>query len=226
MKRHHVLNPGAVVGCDRLRLVRFSYFGFDGKIHANGGIVVLDAAAEHTGKLFDKLRERRFPISKAVLMNAYDGDDDASIADNNTSAFNDRNVEESRSKSMHAFGLAIDINPVQNPYIVRSGSNTKVSPPAGAAYLNRRANASTKRLQLGMAEGVLDVFAAHGFTVWGGTWRTDVDYQHFQVSRGLAAQLIKSSPSQAQALFNHHVERYRVCRAASGNARRAACLGD
>jgi len=226
MKRHHVLNPGAVVGCDRLRLVRFSYFGFDGKIHANGEIVVLDAAAEHTGKLFDELREKRFPIAKAVLMNAYDGDDDASIADNNTSAFNDRNVEGSGSKSVHAFGLAIDINPVQNPYVVRSGSKTKVSPHTGAAYLNRLANAPAKRLPLGMAEAVLDVFAAHGFTVWGGYWRTGIDYQHFQVSRTLAGQLIKSSPAAAQALFDPHIERYRACRAANRKVSQSVCVGE
>jgi hypothetical protein len=205
MKLHHVLNPGAVVGCDRLRLVSFRYIGFDGQLHNDGEIVVMDAVADHVLEIFVTLRNRRFPIERAKLMNSYDGNDDASIADNNTSSFNDRKVAGTTAISLHAYGLAIDVNPIQNPYVEHSRGILTFSPKAGARYADR------KRIQSGMAETVVDVFADHGFATWGGHWRT-ADYQHFQVSRKMADQLARRSPVEAQALFDRYVEVYRACR--------------
>src|SRR5215470_19718540 len=98
--------------------------------------MVMDAAAESVLRIFTKLRKMRFPIAKARLINHYDGDDDASIADNNTSAFNSRNVAGTNTLSLHAYGLAIDLNPLQNPYVQHSGGKLIFSPPAGAAYTN------------------------------------------------------------------------------------------
>jgi D-alanyl-D-alanine carboxypeptidase len=205
MKLHHVLNPGAVVGCDRLRLVNFGYIGFDGQLHNDGEIVVMDAVADHVLKIFVTLRNRRFPIEKAKLMNSYDGNDDASMVDNNTSAFNDRKVAGTTAISVHAYGLAIDVNPIQNPYVEHSRGILTFSPKAGARYADR------KRTQSGMAETVVDVFADHGFATWGGHWRS-ADYQHFQVSRKMADQLARRSSAEAQTLFDRYVEAYRACR--------------
>src|SRR5262245_55737175 len=137
MKKHNVVKAGAVVGCARLKLIKFPYLGFDGATHTDGEIMVMDAAAENVLHIFARLREISFPIAKARLINHYDGDDDASIADNNTSAFNSRNVAGTNSLSLHAYGLAIDLNPLQNPYVERSEGKLKFSPPAGAAYANR-----------------------------------------------------------------------------------------
>jgi hypothetical protein len=212
MKTHHVIRAGAPVGCERLSLVKFSYLGFDGSIHGDGEIMVMDAAAENVLWIFNKLRDMRFPIAKAKLINQYDGNDDASIADNNTSAFNSRNVAGTNSLSLHAYGLAIDINPVQNPYVQRAGSKLTFSPPASAAYANRLNGQPERRLRLGMAEAVIDAFADEGFTIWGGTWKTVIDYQHFQVSRSLARELARLTPARAKAVFGQHVERYRACR--------------
>jgi hypothetical protein len=134
------------------------------------------------------------------------------MADNNTSAFNARNVAGSNSLSLHAYGLAIDINPIQNPYAKRSGTRLTFSPPAGVEYANRFNDRPGKKARSGMAESIIDVFADEGFLIWGGYWDDPIDYQHFQVNRGLAEHLARLSPAQARAAFEQHVERYRACR--------------
>jgi hypothetical protein len=224
MKQHRVMNPGAPVACDRLRLVQFGYVGFDGQSHGDGEVVVMDAVADHILQIFATLRTRGFPIARARLMNAYNGDDDASMDQNNTSALNVRRVAGGGSISLHAYGVAIDLNPIQNPYVERSGGTVVVSPKAGAGYVNRKSQ------RPGMAEAVIDVFADHGLSVWGGNWISAIDYQHFQVGRGLAYQLARLSAADARALFERHVERYRSCLQASARradtARRACAAVD
>ncbi|MBV9393299.1 MAG: M15 family metallopeptidase [Methylobacteriaceae bacterium] len=195
MKAHRVMRADAPVGCERLALVRFTYIGFDGREHADGELVVLDALADQVARIFAALRARRFPLQQARLMNAYDGDDDASMDANNTSAFNDRNVVGTQSISMHAYGAAIDINPVQNPAYDRVNGMRVLVPQAGAAYAQR------SPLRSGMAESVTQVFAAHGFTVWGGRFR-DPDYQHFTIPRALSQKLIRLPPREARAMFD------------------------
>src|ERR1043166_6429911 len=211
MKKHNVIRAGAIVGCERLKLIKVPYVGFDGATRTDGEIMVMDAAAENVLRIFARLRDMGFPFAKARLINHYDGSDDASIAANNTSAFNSRNVAGTSSLSLHAHGLAIDINPVQNPYVQRSGGKSIFNPPASVAYADRLNGQPGKRLRLGMAEAVIDVFADEGFFIWGGHWRSP-DYQHFQVSRELAQQLARFSPAQARAVFRQHVERYRASR--------------
>lgn len=225
MKAHNVIRAGAVVGCERLSLIRFSYVGYDGGVHADGEIMVMDAVAENVLRIFTKLREMRFPIAKARLINNYDGNDDASIADDNTSAFNSRNVAGTNALSLHAYGLAIDLNPLENPYVQYSGGKPIFSPPAGAAYTNRLKGQPEKQFRLGLAEAVIDVFADEGFVVWGGTWKSSTDYQHFQVGRGLAAQLARLAPGEAKTAFTQHVERYRACRRKGGaGSDRSSCI--
>jgi len=226
MKLHHVLNPRAPVGCERLKLIKFEYFGFDGRSHDDGEMVIMDATAGHVLGIFDALRSMQFPIAKARLMNNYDGNDDASMADNNTSAFNVREIAGGGAVSLHAYGLAIDINPIQNPYAKRSGRTLTFSPPAGAAYANRLNERPGKAVRPGMAEAVIDVFAENGFLIWGGYWDDPIDYQHFQVSRGLAQQLAQMPAAQAQALFEERIQRYRRCRSAAdqGRASRLHCI--
>ena len=105
------------------------------------------------------------------------------------------------SISLHAYGAAIDINPVQNPYIKRFGARLAVSPRAGRGYLDR------KNRKEGMAEPVVELFAEHGFSIWGGCWRNPTDYQHFQISRRLAQELARLSAKDAKARFEQHVRR-------------------
>jgi hypothetical protein len=210
MKAHHVLNKGAPLGCDRLSLVQFGYIGFDKRTHGDGKLVVMDAVAEHVMQIFSTLRERGFPIARAQLMNKYEGNDEASMADNNTSALNVRQVAGGGSISLHAYGAAIDINPVQNPYIKRLGARLAVSPRAGRGYMDR------KNRKEGMAEPAVELFAEHGFSIWGGCWRNPTDYQHFQISRRLAQELARLSVKDAKARFEQHVRDSRACRRAAG----------
>jgi len=217
------MTPVSPLSCARLRLVTVRYVGFDGRDHSDGEIVVMDAAAEYVQRIFDKLHEMRFPIAKVRLMNHYNGNDSASTRDNNTSSFNARKSTGGNSLSMHAYGLAIDLNPVQNPYVTGSGSAWIYRPSPGIKYANRTTDNLEKNLRSGMAESVIDVFADHGFTGWGGYWKSPIDYQHFQTSRRMAEQLTMLSPAQAQAAFRQYVERYRACRrnSAAGQARPA-----
>jgi hypothetical protein len=222
MKLRHVLNPGAPVGCDRLRLLTFGYIGFDGQPKSDGEMVVMDAVADHVLQVFAALRDRRFPMTSAKLMDHYNGDDDASIAQNNTSAFNVRPVAGGGSTSLHAYGVAIDLNPIQNPYVTRAGGRLKVDPPSAADYVGRR------NLRPGMAETVVDLFAEHGFVEWGGYWRNPIDYQHFQIGRALGYRLARLPASEARALFERFAERSRACVAASirrGEPNRRSCIG-
>jgi hypothetical protein len=109
-------------------------------------------------------------------MSAYRGNDDASLAADNTSAFNCRAAVGSTtgSWSMHAYGLAIDVNPVENPYLLAG----RPRPPAGRRYLNR----SRIRPGMAVAGGVLvRAFESRGWK-WGGRWRGSPDYQHFSTN--------------------------------------------
>jgi D-alanyl-D-alanine carboxypeptidase-like protein len=203
MKQHRVMNRGAPFGCDRLRLVTFSYLGFDGQLHGDAELVVMDAVADHVLQIFVALRERRFPIASVKVMDVFNGDDDASTAANNTSSFNVRMVSGGGGNlSLHAYGAAIDLNPLQNPYVIHGTSGKfRIDPPHAGPYLDRR------NQRPGMAEPVIALFASHGFTEWGGRWPNPVDYQHFQLPRGLANRLAGLKPADAQALFERTVER-------------------
>ncbi len=212
MKTHGVIGPGAPVDCSRLSLVKFGYVDFEGRTRDDGQIVVMDAAARHVVQIFTKLRESRFPIAKARLLDRYEGNDDASMADNNTSSFNARKITGGHSFSLHAYGLAIDINPIQNPYVKRVGDRLVLSPPAGIVYANRLNERPWKNPRSGMAESAIDIFADEGFVIWGGYWDDPIDYQHFQVSKNLAEQLAALPSAQAGAAFERYVERYRTCR--------------
>jgi hypothetical protein len=206
MRNRHVLAT-TFSSCERLRLVRFSYVNFDREIKTDGSIVVLDALSDQVLELFKELREVNFPIEKAVLMNAYDGDDDASMAGNNTSAFNDRKIAGGQTTSLHAYGAAIDINPLVNPYSIRTGTKVQIKPPAGAKYLDRTLMAP------GMAEPAVQIFSNHGFLIWGGAWRNPKDYQHFQVSRDIVQKLLAMPAGEAREYFNRYAETQRRCRA-------------
>ena len=218
MVRHKTFIEGKAVSCSRLALIRLSYFGFDNAVHPDGEIVVLDAVAHRVAAIFDALLDRRFPIAKVRLMNHYDGDDDAADVDNNTSSFNDRVVAGTNTLSLHAYGAAIDLNPVQNPFVKMAGGKREASPAEGKPYLDRNA------AKPGTAESVVELFADNGFSIWGGDWHDPIDYQHFQLSRSLAEQLTRVSAAEAKAIFERQVEHYRQCRR-SGKGRKECSPG-
>lgn len=212
LKASGVLAAHAPVGCDRLAVVRFPYIDFSGARHDDGEIMVLAAVAPEVSQLFHSLYQRRFPLARARLIEHYQGDDAASMQDNNTSAFNSRQISGGGPPSLHAYGLAIDINPLQNPYVRPDGPGVvRFSPPAGVAYMNRLASRPGKPARPGMAESVVRLFAQQGFTIWGGYWDTPLDYQHFQFSRGMAERLAALPEAQARKLFLHQLDQLRAC---------------
>jgi hypothetical protein len=167
--------PGCPVARSDLRVVTVTHWGFDRRVHT-GQLVVANRAAPAIISALRSLFAARFPIRRMELVERYGADDGRSMAADNTSAFNCRRVEGSTSWSAHAYGLAIDINPLENPYIRRG----QVLPPAGRAFLDRG------RWRLGMIHAgdvVVRAFAAVGWP-WGGNWHEPTDYQHFSATGG------------------------------------------
>jgi len=171
----HSYRSGCPVAPAQLRRLELAYWGFDGRRHL-GRLVVNARVTDDVRTVFARLYRARFPIRKMRVIDAYRGSDTASMADDNTSAFNCRSAVASGPKhwSMHAYGEAIDVNTVENPYV----QGGHVMPPAGARYLDR----SDVRPGMAVEGGLLvRAFAAVGWK-WGGRWSGTPDYQHFSTT--------------------------------------------
>jgi hypothetical protein len=164
-------HPGCPVGFAGLRLLTVSHWDFDGQVRRGRLVVNRDAARPMLG-VMRKLFELRYPIRSLRLVDAYGGDDHRSMDADNTSAFNCRTVAGTSRWSEHAYGLALDLNPRENPYVTASGY---VSPPAGAPFADRSQRAKGLIHRGGP---VVAAFAAAGWE-WGGNWPWPRDYQHF-----------------------------------------------
>lgn len=158
---------------DKQRLVTVTYWSFDAKVH-RGQLVVDEALVDDVQQVFAVALEHRFPIASVIPIAhprfRKDGvwDDHLSMAANNTSCFNYRSIEGGRKLSNHAMGRAIDINPVQNPYV-----RGEIVLPPGSSYAPVRAGT------LHADDPIVRAFTERGWT-WGGTWQTLKDYQHFE----------------------------------------------
>jgi len=151
---------------NNLTLVTVPYFSFDREV-CEGQLVVHTEVANEVQEVFKKLFEMKFPIRQVVPIVAYNWDDDASMAANNTSAFNYRIIAGTNRLSHHATGRAIDINPVQNPYVGVDG----VVAPASAMYdLTQQGTVTSD---------IVSIFKSYGWE-WGGDWTDRKDWQHFQ----------------------------------------------
>ncbi|QBR93898.1 CapA family protein [Nocardioides euryhalodurans] len=169
--------PGCPVGLSDLRHLRLPYVGFDGRERLGEMVVAAEHAADVV-RVFDRLHRARWPIRRMRLVDAYGGDDDRSMAADNTSAYNCRRVAGTDRWSDHAFGAAIDLNPVRNPYVTGDG----VAPPRGRAFadVDRSARARVPRGVIHADDVVVRAFEEVGWE-WGGTW-ADPDYQHFSAA--------------------------------------------
>jgi D-alanyl-D-alanine carboxypeptidase len=164
---------GCPVGPAQLLRLDVSYWDFAGRRRV-GSIVIRSAAARDLLSVFRKLYAARFPMRRLRPVEAYKGSDDVSMAADNTSGFNCRFVSGTRRWSQHAYGLALDLNPVENPYV----HGGLVEPPAGRRYLDR------SRRRPGMVvsgDVVVRAFASIGWR-WGGYWTSAKDYQHFSAT--------------------------------------------
>jgi len=169
--------PGCPVGPPELRSVTVAYVGFDGRAHT-GTLVVNRRVTGDVAAVFRRLYASRFPIRRIVPLARYGGSDDRSMAADNTSGFNCRYAVAPGPKrwSVHAYGEAIDVNTVENPYV----EGGHVLPPAGRAYVDR----SHRRPGMAVPGGVLvRAFASVGW-LWGGRWTASPDWQHFSKTGG------------------------------------------
>ncbi|HEY3446634.1 MAG TPA: M15 family metallopeptidase [Myxococcales bacterium] len=164
---------GCPLPLDQLSLLTMSHWGFDGAVKT-GLMVVATNSAPNVLKAFRTMYEARFPVERMKLVDDYGADDDLSMADNNTSAFNCRPITGGGAFSQHSYGTAIDVNPVQNPYVY----GTLVLPPAGSSYLNRDDVRPGMIVDPGPALGA---FKSIGW-FWGGDWTSPQDYQHFSIN--------------------------------------------
>jgi hypothetical protein len=173
----HSWHRGCPVPPSQLRRIRLTYWGFDAGAHT-GVLVANEHAVPALVRVFSRLYQARVPIRRVRPVDAYGGNDERSLAADNTAAFNCRYVVGSgpRRWSAHAYGEAVDVNPVENPYL----ENGRVHPRAGRRFLDR----SRVRPGMATAGGVLvRAFAAVGWE-WGGRWRGSPDYQHFSATGG------------------------------------------
>lgn len=165
-----------VITYDDLRYVHILHYDFNGEA-VEGELICNAAIAQDLVEIFYELYRNEYQIEKIKLIDEYDGDDNASMEDNNTSCFNYRVVENTTSLSKHALGLAIDINPLYNPYITyNKDGSSNVAPVVAMDYADREKNFPYK---IDENDLCYKLFTEHGFT-WGGNWNSSKDYQHFQ----------------------------------------------
>ena len=158
--------PQSVI--DSLVLLNVIYYSTDNKLH-KGQILVNKAVQKDINTFFKKAQEMKFPIKKVVPIVKYNWDDDASMADNNSSAFNYRFIAGTKKLSNHSFGRAIDINPYFNPVIYKETG--KVS-PSGAKY-------NPKSKGVFSQDNPLVILMKKLGWRWGGDWTSLKDYHHF-----------------------------------------------
>jgi hypothetical protein len=167
-------HSGCPVAPSALRMITMTYRGFDHRVHT--GRLVVNAAV--TGKLIDvfrKLFAMRYPIRRMVPVDAYHGSDFASIEADNTSSFNCRDATGSSSWSEHAYGLAVDLDPCENPYVTADGHEAH---KRCLRFVDRSLHGPGI---IHAGDKVVRAFASVGWG-WGGVWQGDRDYQHFSAT--------------------------------------------
>lgn len=169
---------GCTVPYEDLNYVGLKYIDFDGQEQI-GELICNKAVAQDMAEIFYELYRNDYRLERVRLIDEYAGDDTASMADNNTSCFNYRVVDGTTNLSKHAYGLAIDVNPYYNPYVVfqrNSDGSDYISPPGSEIYADRSQSFPYK---IDENDLCYRLFTEHGFT-WGGNWNSTKDYQHFQ----------------------------------------------
>ena len=161
-------------GYDYLAYLTVTHVNFDGE-STHGHLIVAADIAHEVLDIFREIYEGGFPIHSIKLIDYFDASDYYSMAANNSHAFNFRYIAGTSVISRHGFGIAIDINPIQNPYI----RGDTIWPAAGAAYLDR------SYVRPGMivpGDVVYNAFISRGW-IWGGHWTSPRDYHHFEKRR-------------------------------------------
>lgn len=168
----------AEISYQDLKYLSILYYDFNDEIQT-GEIICNQLIADDLIQIFYELYRNHYQLEKVKLIDEYGGDDELSMRDNNTSCFNYRNIANTTRLSNHALGMAVDINPFYNPYVVyaKDGSGkTTISPAGSEPYVDRTQDFPYKIDENDLA---YRLFTEHGFT-WGGNWNSSKDYQHFE----------------------------------------------
>lgn len=163
---------GCPIALVDIRSLSLLYIREDGTVH-EGELIVAKQEAENIVAVFRRLYLQGFVIHSMKSVENYGGNDDLSMADNNTSALNCRKVKGTTKWSEHSYGLAIDINPLWNPYVRKQ----HVEPPEGVQFLDRSLD---QEGLIKKEDPIIDFFADIGWK-WGGYWTNSKDYQHFSL---------------------------------------------
>lgn len=161
---------------EELSYLRVRYVDLQGKTQ-DGEMVVNRRIAETVLSIFQELYAAKYPIEKIRLIDHYDADDERSMTDNNSSSFNFRFISHTTKVSKHGMGVAIDINPLYNPYVKYVDGRLLIEPAAGAPYVDRSRDFPMKIDEDDLA---FRLFTRYGFE-WGGSWEDRKDYQHFEI---------------------------------------------
>jgi hypothetical protein len=168
-------SEGCTTEIKSLRYIRVLHYGFDGNIHI-GELIVNQMIESDILEIFKELFDAQYPIEQMILIDEYDADDNLSMEANNSSCFNFRMIDGTTNLSKHAYGLAIDINPLYNPYIRTINDELVILPSNSMEYADRSLECE---YYIKKNDVIYKAFASRGFT-WGGDWTSSLDYQHFQ----------------------------------------------
>lgn len=163
------------IAWDELRYLQVLHRDADGNAIV-GEMVCAASIADDLLIIFKELYRESYPIEKMRLIDFYDGDDEASMRDNNSSCFNQRKIPAGGIVSKHSFGLAVDINPKYNPYYKLKNGKAIVKPEESVEYLDRRGDSP---YMIRKGDPCHRLFKQHGFH-WGGDWGSGKDFQHFE----------------------------------------------
>lgn len=161
---------------EELRYLHILHVGFDNNTH-EGELIVNKRIAEDVLDIFKELYKAGYQIEKVRLIDEYNAQDELSMRDNNSSAFNFRYISYSTTLSKHAMGLAVDINTLYNPYIKQVDGRLNIEPANAVQYVDRNRQFPHK---IDHDDLCYKLFTKHGFE-WGGDWEDSKDYQHFEI---------------------------------------------
>lgn len=161
---------------EELRYLRILHVGFDNNTHG-GELIVNKRIAEDVLDIFKELYKAGYQIEKVRLIDEYNAQDELSMRDNNSSAFNFRYISYSTTLSKHAMGLAVDINTLYNPYIKQVDGRLNIEPANAVQYVDRNRQFPHK---IDHQDLCYKLFTKYGFE-WGGDWEDSKDYQHFEI---------------------------------------------
>ena len=161
---------------EELRYLHILHVGFDNNTH-EGELIVNKRIAEDVLDIFKELYKAGYQIEKVRLIDEYNAQDELSMRDNNSSAFNFRYISYSTTLSKHAMGLAVDINTLYNPYIKQVDGRLNIEPANAVNYVDRNRQFPHK---IDHDDLCYKLFTKYGFE-WGGDWEDSKDYQHFEI---------------------------------------------